>query len=292
MQRTEPPSSPTWRTRIMRLGEQNEPSEDLLAREEPVELRLGYAHRGRRVARSLSITMRTPGDDFDLALGFLWTEGIVRDPAQIAEVRFCGVPEGQTRSNVVRVELADGVRVDVGRLQRHFYTSSSCGVCGKTSLEAVAATGCPTLAGGPVVSSRMISDLPTTLRSAQAVFEQTGGLHAAGWFDTDGRLLALREDVGRHNAVDKLVGHALQVGALPLSTGLLVVSGRASFELVQKAVMAGFPIMVAVGAPSSLAVELARERGLTLVGFVRRESCNVYSGAERLVDPMASALTS
>lgn len=277
----------TWTTPILRLGQRREPVDDVLAREEPLELRLGYQHRGRRVVRNLSITMRTPGDDFDLAAGFLWTEGLLRSPEQITEIRHCGPPGEQPR-NVVRVELCDEAEVDVGKLQRHFYTSSSCGVCGKTSLEAVAATGFAPLPPGPHLPAALLLTLPSLLRGAQPVFDQTGGLHAAGWFNGGGELVALREDVGRHNAVDKLVGHALRSGRWPLGEAVLVVSGRASFELVQKALLAGFSVMVAVGAPSSLAVQLAREHGLTLVGFARKEGYNVYAGAERVLGALGA----
>ena len=253
--------------------------EDALAVEEPLEIQLGYERKGWRVHKSVSITMRTPGADAELAAGFLFSEGIIADAAQIESVR-------AESDNVVRVELRPGVPVDLQRLERHFYTTSSCGVCGKTSLAAVQTTSHktrPTTVEGPFLDAATIHRLPAIQRERQAVFDQTGGLHAAALFDGEGRFLCQREDVGRHNAVDKLVGSQLLGGApLPLSGRVLFVSGRASFELVQKAVAAGIPFMAAVGAPSSLAVELANAFGITLLGFVRGERFNIYSGAARV----------
>ena len=267
-------------------------AQDVLAVEEPMEIRLGYEENGHRTSRSLSITMRTPGDDFDLALGFLFTEGIVHDAEQIADIRHCnGIGHGH--GNVVKVELAAGISLDLARLQRNFYTSSSCGVCGKTSIEALQIVACPSLpATGWTIAADGIHALPNKLRAAQAVFDSTGGLHAAALFDAQGELLALREDVGRHNAVDKLIGTHFRVGQTPLRERLLLVSGRASFELVQKALMAGIPILAAVGAPSSLAVELANKFGMTLIGFVRDGRFNIYCGAERLAFPRTSVAVS
>jgi FdhD protein len=257
---------------------------DVLAVEEPLEIRLGYENGGNPAPQSISITMRTPGQDFDLAIGFLFTEGIIQSAAQVAAVRHCG---GQ--GNVVRVDLQPGVTLDLARLQRHFYTSSSCGVCGKTSIEALQATACPMLPKTDwTVDPAVIHTLPDKLRLAQAVFDSTGGLHAAALFDAGGTLLDLREDVGRHNAVDKLIGAQVQAGRAPLNDHLLLVSGRASFELVQKALMGGVPVLAAVGAPSSLAVELASTFGLTLIGFVRDGRFNIYSGSERIQFPRAS----
>lgn len=250
---------------------------DTLVAEEPLEIRLN--------GDSLSVTMRTPGEDFELAAGFLVGEGVVARAEDIRSIAYCAgaTDEGRNTYNVVDVRLAEGVTLPELSLERNFYTSSSCGLCGKASLEAVR-----TVARWPVRDEGVRLDpgelalLPERLRAAQRVFERTGGLHAAGLFDRDGELLCVREDVGRHNAVDKLVGWALQRGLLPLSGTTLLVSGRASFELVQKAVMAGIPVMAAVSAPSSLAVELAEESGLTLIGFLRGHSMNVYSGAHRL----------
>ncbi|HLN28489.1 MAG TPA: formate dehydrogenase accessory sulfurtransferase FdhD [Gemmataceae bacterium] len=250
---------------------------DALAVEEPLEIRLGCDLDGQRVERNVSVTMRTPGDDLELAVGFLFSEGIITTREQLADVHTC------KNGNVVHVGLSPGVPVEIGRLERHFYTTSSCGVCGKTSLEAVrVCMRHRPAAGQPVVDAEVIHRLPETLRAAQAVFNRTGGLHAAALFDASGSLLCLREDVGRHNALDKLIGARFRAGQTPLSEGLLLVSGRASFELVQKAAVAGIPILAAVGAPSSLAVELAQEQGLTILGFVRQDSFNIYTGAERI----------
>jgi FdhD protein len=249
--------------------------------EEPLEIRLGD--------RSISITMRTPGNDFELAAGFLFSEGILQDAAQVREIRWSHIANGNPRQlgNSVTVELNPGVEVDLDRLERHFYTTSSCGVCGKASIEAVQAQmqmhGCPVLPrNSPRVESGVIHLLPEALRRAQPVFERTGGLHAAALFTPDGALQLLREDVGRHNAVDKLIGAEMLAGHAPLGEHLIFVSSRASFELVQKALMAGIPILAAVGAPSSLAVETAQRFNLTLLGFVRDSRFNIYSGASRI----------
>jgi FdhD protein len=262
-------------------GDSSAAFQDLLAVEEPLEIRLG--------ARSISITMRTPGHDFELAAGFLFTEGILQEAAQIREIRWSHVANGNPRQhgNSVTVELNPGVEVDLDRLERHFYTTSSCGVCGKASIDAVRAQmqmqGCPLLPrNSPVVPSSVIHRLPDALRRAQPVFDRTGGLHAAALFAPDGTIQLLREDVGRHNAVDKLIGAAMLAGQTPLSNRLLFVSSRASFELAQKALMAGIPILAAVGAPSSLAVETAQRFNLTLLGFVRDSRFNIYSGASRI----------
>ncbi len=250
---------------------------DVLAVEEPLEIRLGCGAGGKRTHHCVSVTMRTPGHDAELAAGFQFTEGIVTAPGQIARLGPCAA------SNVVRVDLKPGVAVELGRLERHFVTASSCGVCGKTSLDAVqVCTRSRPPAGWPLVDAAVLHRLPAALRTAQAVFDRTGGLHASALFDPDGRLLAIYEDVGRHNALDKLIGAQFLAGCTPLSEGVLLVSGRVSFELVQKAAMAGIPILVAVGAPSSLAVQLARDCGLTVVGFVRQDRFNVYTGADRI----------
>ncbi len=257
---------------------------DAVAVEEPLEIRLGYSTPGGRALKSLSITMRTPGDDRALAAGFLYTESIIRQAADIASIDVCGPPAPDTGSrNVVRVELGPDVAVDLGRLQRHFYTTSSCGVCGKASLDALRVTGVtPPPAGKPAFREAVITAMPGKLRAAQRTFEVTGGLHAAGAFDERGTLVAVTEDVGRHNAVDKLVGRLLLDDRLPARDLGIIVSGRASFELMQKALVAGMPLLAAVSAPSSLAVSLAREFGMTLIGFLRGESFNIYSGEERV----------
>ncbi|HZF31995.1 MAG TPA: formate dehydrogenase accessory sulfurtransferase FdhD [Gammaproteobacteria bacterium] len=257
---------------------------DLVATEEPFEIRLGYSRAdGSRAEEPVSVTMRTPGYDEDLAVGFLFTEGIIRAGGDVQEV----VARGRAADgsiNVVRVELASGVPVDFKRLERNFYMTSSCGVCGKASIDSVAVQGQYDLHS---VSFRMtgaaLGQLPAALKTQQAVFEQTGGLHASGLFDAAGTIVALREDVGRHNALDKLIGSALRQGEVPLSSHGVIVSGRASFELMQKAKMAGVPLVAAVGAPSSLAVELAREFGITLVGFLKSDRFNVYSRPDRIV---------
>ena len=243
--------------------------------------------------RALTVTMRTPGHDFDLAIGFLVGEGVVRTAGDVGTARYCAGKDaaGRNSYNVVDVDLAPGVVLPEVGLERNFYTTSSCGVCGKASLEAVAAIGSPSVADDPLrVSPDVLATLPDRLREAQRVFEATGGLHAAGLFSADGELLVVREDVGRHNAVDKVVGWALQAGLLPLRDSILMVSGRASFELAQKALMAGVPMLAAVSAPSSLAVDLATEHGMTLVGFLRGASMNVYSASERVVLAEANAV--
>ena len=260
---------------------------DVLAVEEPLEIRLGCDVEGRRTHRGVSVTMRTPGQDAELAVGFLFTEGILSAREQVAGVRAC------KSGNVVRVELRPGVAVELARLERHFYTASSCGVCGKASLAAVrVCTRSRPAEGRPVVESAVIHRLPEVLRAAQSMFDRTGGLHAAALFDPAGKLLCLREDVGRHNAVDKVIGAEFLASRTPLAERVLLVSGRASFELVQKAAVAGIPILAAVGAPSSLAVDLAREHGLTVLGFVRQERFNIYAGAARIRQAAAVPATS
>jgi FdhD protein len=257
---------------------------DRVAVEEPLEIRLEYVADGKRAARSISITMRTPGDDESLAVGFLLSEGILRAASDVQQVRPCGPAAGPLElRNVVRVTLREGVAVDLKRLERHFYTTSSCGVCGKTSLDALAIGSVAPLAEKlPPIAAAAIHRLPQRLRRAQAVFDRTGGLHAAALFNAAGELLALREDVGRHNAVDKLIGAEFRAGRVPLSERGILVSGRASFELLQKALMAGIPLLAAVGAPSSLAVEVAARFKMTLIGFLRDGRFNVYSGGWRL----------
>lgn len=257
---------------------------DVVAMEEPLEIRLGFSWRGRPTQKSVSVTMRTPGDERGLAAGFLFGEGMIAAPTDIEAFEFCAPAEDEELSpNILRVRLAEHVEVDLKSLTRHFYTTSSCGVCGKASIEALQVEGRPVLEpGGFAVDAALVCQLPARLRAAQAVFEDTGGLHACGLFDADGRLVDVREDVGRHNAMDKLVGARLLAGDLPLAHSVVMLSGRASFELLHKAVMAQIPIVVAVGAPSSLAVELAEEFGVTLVGFARDERFNIYSHPERI----------
>jgi FdhD protein len=259
--------------------------DDTLAVEEPLEIRLSTIENGKRVHLPISITMRTPGADDELAAGFLFTEGIVTGGKQITDIRHCGKPApGRELKNTILVELADGVDVELKRLERNFYTTSSCGVCGKSSIDALR-TGAKTLGQSdlPKIASETLIRLPELLRSSQNIFDSTGGLHASALFNTDGKLDLVREDVGRHNALDKVIGAKFRTGNVPLSTSILLVSGRASFELVQKALMAGIPILAAVGAPSSLAVELAEEFGMTLVGFVRDGGFNIYTGGQRII---------
>jgi len=258
-------------------GDLRESAADRVAIEEPLEIRLGYEIGGERHTASISITMRTPGDDEDLALGFLFTEGIVRSMDDIAFAKPC---DGD---NTVRVELESDVEVDLERLERHFYTTSSCGVCGKTSLDALRVQGVAPLANHDALFAHSaVVNVPDRLRAAQQTFDETGGLHAAAAFDSQGELIVVREDVGRHNAVDKVVGNLLSSGKLPASELGLMVSGRASFELMQKALVAGMPLLAAVSAPSSLAVELAREFNVTLIGFLRGDNFNIYAGEERI----------
>lgn len=282
----------TRAARVIRVRPGDEPGEgsrgverrserDTLAVEEPLEMRLAWTDAGRRRVEAVAVTMRTPGEDFELVAGFLHGEGLVRSPEDLLELTYCSGPEEQ-EYNVVEARLAPGLMVDVEALRRNFYTTSSCGVCGKASLEAVGAIGCQRLRAGPEVDAGLVADLPRRLRERQSVFARTGGLHAAGIFDLEGEPGVVMEDVGRHNAVDKAVGRLLLDRALPASDRVLVVSGRASFELVQKAVAAGLPVMVAVGAPSSLAVDLAKRFGQTLVGFARDGGFNVYAGQERI----------
>jgi FdhD protein len=261
---------------------------DVLAIEEPLEIRLGFPDGTHK---AVSITMRTPGEDGELAVGFLFTEGILKSPDQIKQVRHCGLKIGKVKgtidrasalnSNTIRVDLADGIELDLKRLERHFYTTSSCGVCGKSSIEALQ-SGAAKLEDDLTIESDVIHRLPELLRARQSTFDKTGGLHASALFHKDGTLDIVREDVGRHNALDKVIGAKFLAIKLPLPDKILLVSGRASFELVQKALMAGIPILAAVGAPSSLAVELAKEFGMTLIGFVRDGRFNIYCGEQRV----------
>lgn len=261
---------------------------DLLAIEEPLEIRIGFGAQGEREQKSLSVTMRTPGHDFELALGFLFTEGIIESFHQVESIKYCeDVGRQEEKDNVVRVELKPEVQIDFQKLQRNFYTTSSCGVCGKSSIDAVR-QHCHVLTTEWKVSPTLIHALPDALRKAQLVFEYTGGLHASGLFNYHTKeLVLLREDVGRHNALDKIIGSKLMEGQIPLSAYILLVSGRSSFELVQKAALAGIPVLAAVGAPSSLAVQLALDTGMTLLGFVRENRFNIYSGAERIQEPQS-----
>jgi FdhD protein len=269
---------------VLRIrGAQRTTRPDTVAAEEPLEIRLAGA--------PLAVTMRTPGHDFDLVHGFLATEGVIAGSEDIAGLRYCDSvdADGRNTYNVVDVDLAPGVPIPDTGLERNFYTSSSCGVCGKASIDAIRTkTRYDVAADGLRLPLEVLFTLPDRLRAAQEVFDKTGGLHAAGLFTADGELVALREDVGRHNAVDKVIGDGVREGRLPLAGHVLMVSGRASFELTQKAAMAGIPVLAAVSAPSSLAVELAREVGITLVGFLRGDGCNIYTHAERVIIPPPS----
>ena len=257
---------------------------DRVAVEEPLEIRLGYSTADGRASRSVSITMRTPGNDRELAAGFLYTESIIKRADDIASIETCGPPAPDSGNhNIVRVELGPDVSVDLGRLQRHFYTTSSCGVCGKTSLDALRVIGVQEMSANEATfASEVLIAIPEKLRKAQATFDKTGGLHAAAAFDARGDLLVTMEDVGRHNAVDKVIGSLLLDDRLPAADLGLMVSGRASFELMQKTLVAGMPLLAAVSAPSSLAVQLANEFNMTLVGFLRGDTFNIYSGEQRI----------
>ena len=253
---------------------------DSLASEEPMEMRL--VSGGTR--QTVAVTMRTPGADFELAAGFLYGEGVVSSPEDIEKISYCvdADVDAEQRYNIVNVELRGGRGYDPRPLERHFYTTSACGVCGKASLEQLELRGCPVIPPGPEVAPEVIYSLPEKLRDAQGLFEATGGLHAAALFDAEGELVALREDVGRHNATDKLVGWALLEGRLPLRDHIVMVSGRSSFEILQKCLAAGVPVVCAISAPSSLAVDVARRFDMTLVGFLRGNRFNVYAGFNRV----------
>jgi FdhD protein len=284
---------------VFEAGRPEARSDDLVT-EEPLEIRLRAANapdgnaallfhgapgpsRGRR---TVAVTMRTPGADFELAAGFLYGEGVLHEREAIDSIAYCDDPgvDETRRFNIVNVDLRSEVLPDLDALQRHFHMTSACGVCGKTSLDALRFSAPAPIAAGPTLRAETLTGLPAKLRSAQGLFSATGGLHAAGLFTETGELLAVREDVGRHNAVDKLVGWAFLGGRLPLSACILMVSGRSSFEILQKAVMAGIPVVCAVSAPSTLAVSVAREFGVTLIGFLRNERFNVYTGSERLAN--------
>ena len=257
----------------------------MLATEEPLEIRVAVlddlrATRLDDAATPVSVTMRTPGADFELAAGFLYGEGLIAGADAISSIRYC--TEGEQQYNVVSVVLAPGTPFDAAALQRNFYQTSSCGVCGKASIEAVMGPACARIDSDLAVSPEVLVRLPERLRAAQAVFERTGGLHAAGLFTAEGELVRAREDVGRHNAMDKLVGASLLARELPWDRRMVMVSGRLSFELVQKAARAGAAVLAGVSAPSSLAVELAEACGMTLCGFVREERFNVYAGGARI----------
>jgi FdhD protein len=261
---------------------------DELAVEEPLELRLVAGNERKTVA----VTLRTPGNDFELAAGFLFGEGVIQQRSEIRRIAYCVDEEAaffrgdrrvDQRYNIVNVELRSEVLPELPALERHFFTTSACGLCGKASIESLSARGLSPVSSDSTVPAEVLRDLPEKLRKAQQLFDLTGGLHAAGLFDLEGNLIQLREDIGRHNAMDKLVGWALLEGKLPLAKCIVVVSGRASFELVQKALTVGIPIFASVSAPSNLAVDLAASFGMTLTGFLRGERFNVYAHPERIL---------
>ena len=251
---------------------------DYLATEEPLELRLVSP------PQTIGVTMRTPGADFDLAAGFLYSEGMISDREDIQNMSYCvdASIEEEQRYNIVNIKLKEELSPDLKSLERHFFTTSACGVCGKASITALKVRGCPLISTETKVPAGVIYNLPNKLRSSQGIFTATGGLHAAGLFDLQGELLKLREDVGRHNALDKLIGSAFLANELPMSDRIVMVSGRSSFEILQKCIAASVPIVCAVSAPSSLAVSLAKEFGVTLIGFLRGQRFNIYSGKERI----------
>jgi FdhD protein len=260
-------------------------ADDMLAAEEPLEIRITYGPAANRQEKKVSVTMRTPGNDFELATGFLFTEGIISTFDPVSEIGYKADSFAIEKSaNIVVVELKEGFVFDDSKLQRNFYTTSSCGVCGKASIDSVRTTGEIKITQDELkVKREVILSLPDQLRKQQEIFESTGGLHASALFDTQGKFLMAREDVGRHNALDKLIGSALEQRMIPLNEYILLLSGRASFELIQKAAMAGIKIVCAVGAPSSLAYETAEEFGITLIGFLRDSRFNIYCNERRIV---------
>ncbi|MDE5095724.1 MAG: formate dehydrogenase accessory sulfurtransferase FdhD [Trichodesmium sp. St11_bin5] len=251
---------------------------DQLATEEPLEIRLNYPKQ------TIAVTMRTPGADFDLAAGFLYSEGVIKNQEDIAKISYCVDPkvDGKQRQNIINVSLKSELNPNLTTLERHFLTTSACGVCGKASIESLQIKGFSAIPLELEVSPEIIYSLPDKLNTAQRVFKSTGGLHAAGLFNSEGKLLKLREDVGRHNALDKLIGSEFLAGQLPLNNLMVMVSGRSSFEILQKCITAGLPIVCALSAPSSLAVEIAKRFNITLVGFLRGRKFNIYSGVERI----------
>ncbi|WP_420577691.1 formate dehydrogenase accessory sulfurtransferase FdhD [Ekhidna sp.] len=265
-----------------RTSAHSETRDDLIVVEEPLEIRLGYGAEGDRNQLSLSVTMRTPGNDEELAIGFLYSEQIISSASNFLSVKYCDdVGKQEQKENVMRVELAPDVKLDPALFKRNFYTTSSCGVCGKASIEQVRFQ-CQSISDQLRIKGTILNQLPRKLREAQVVFKHTGGLHASALFDLSGNLLFYREDVGRHNALDKLLGHLVLTQDGNATEHILLLSGRISFELVQKASRANIPIIAAIGAPSSLAVDLAEELGITLVGFLKEDKFNIYTHSKRL----------
>ena len=266
------------KTKIWVVSEGQERSRfDELATEEPLEIRLSPTNK------TLAVTMRTPGADFELVAGFLYSEGMIKNKSDIVKMSYCVDPniDGEQRQNIVNVTLKPELNLNLKSLERHFFTNSSCGVCGKASIESLEQKGCPILTDDWLVNPNIIYNLPEQLKTAQSVFNQTGGLHAAALFNPEGTLLKLREDVGRHNALDKLIGSGFLADELPLNQRIVLVSGRTSFEIIQKCLMARIPVICAISAPSSLAVSLAQVFNITLIGFLRGQRFNIYSGRSR-----------
>jgi FdhD protein len=256
--------------------------DDLIAIEEPMELRLNYLDDEIPTEKSISVTMRTPGNDFELAAGFLFTEGILLSPTDIQEVNYCKKALAEESENVVKVILKKDSRANLSSAERNFYISGSCGVCGKTSIDAIAQSSCYRIGFDFDISQQQIFGLIAQMQAAQVNFKYTGGIHACALFDEAGKILMVREDIGRHNALDKLIGHYVLKNELPLHKNVLLLSGRISFELIQKASMAGISIVCGVGAPSSLAVDTAEKLGITLIGFLKAQSMNIYTHATRI----------
>lgn len=278
-------ATPVQPVEILRVGiDSIQSTPDLVVSEEPLEIRIGHGSQDDRNQFSLSVTMRTPGNDEALCVGFLFTEGIINSMNDVMSVKYCedlGRKEGM--ENLMRVELEPSVKIDDEQFKRNFYTTSSCGVCGKASIDSIKVTCDPIVSEQILVGKQLLFEMPNKLRIAQKVFEHTGGLHACGLFDLDGNLISHNEDVGRHNALDKLIGSMLMKGSNEAANAILMLSGRISFELVQKALRAGIQMIAAVGAPSSLAVNLAEEFGITLIGFLKNEKFNIYTGKQRVI---------
>ncbi|MFK8057967.1 MAG: formate dehydrogenase accessory sulfurtransferase FdhD [Saprospiraceae bacterium] len=256
--------------------------QDLLAVEEPLEIRLGFGPVSDREQRSLAITMRTPGHDFELVTGFLFTEGIIKSAADFTRIAYCRDKDGKQSPNIVRVELQPTIELDWDRFSRHFYTNSSCGICGKASIESLEGMCESAIESNFSMSAEVLHSLDQKMRKAQGIFDHTGALHAAALFNENGELLHLREDIGRHNALDKVIGTALTEGSIPLTQHVIMLSGRSCFELIQKALMSRIPIVAAVGAPSSLAAETAQNFKITLLGFAKNNGFNIYSAPEKI----------
>lgn len=268
---------------VKRLGGERQVKEDLLAVEEPLEIRLIYGKEDQRKEIAIAVTMRTPGHDFELAMGFLFTEGIIRSYDDVFGIKHCNqVKSTHEIGNVVKVALHPTAEFDEKKINRNFYTTSSCGVCGKGSIESLQ-MHCDSVSSDFTIDVASLVEAPKVMRKQQDVFEHTGGLHAAALFDKSGHMELLREDIGRHNALDKIIGAALSSGKVPLSQNFIMVSGRLGFELIQKCIIAGIPMIGAVGAPSSLAVALAKEYGITVAGFVKKGNYNIYTGEEKVL---------